>query len=128
MSNGENYIMKILLEENILFKREKTFSNLKKGKYRFDFYLPKYNICIEYDGAQHFNQIKYFQKNRSDFLKQQEHDRQKNSYCLANNISLYRIPYWELENIHTFKDILREDFRVKTKWHLDNLRRTKFCI
>lgn len=123
MSNYENYIMKILLKENILFEREKTFSDLKKGKYRFDFYLPKLNICLEVDGAQHFEQIKHFQKTKTDFSKQQEHDRRKNSYCLANNIPLYRIPYYEIKNIHTFNDILNEKFLVKSKWHLDNLRR-----
>ena len=93
MSKNEEYILNILLKENIKFIREKTFSDLRKGKYRFDFYLPKYNICLEIDGEQHFKQISKFQKTRTDFLKQQENDRRKNSYCLANNISLYRIPY-----------------------------------
>ena len=87
MSKNEEYILNILLKENIKFIREKTFSDLRKGKYRFDFYLPKYNICLEIDGEQHFKQISKFQKTKSDFLKQQEYDRRKNSYCLANNIS-----------------------------------------
>lgn len=26
----------------------------------FDFYLPYYNTCIEYDGVQHFKPIDYF--------------------------------------------------------------------
>lgn len=121
MSNYEEYIMKILVKENISFQREKSFSDLKKGKYRYDFYLPKHNICIECDGEQHFHQVKCFQKNRSDFLKQQEHDRQKNSFCLANNIPLYRIPYWEIKNIKNFQDILNNSFKVKSKWHNDNL-------
>lgn len=121
MSNYEEYIMKILVKENITFQREKSFSDLKKGKYRYDFYLPKYNICIECDGEQHFHQVKCFQKSKSDFLKQQEHDRQKNSFCLANNIPLYRIPYWEIKNIKNFQDILNNSFKVKSKWHNDNL-------
>ena len=50
MSKNEEYILNILLKENIKFIREKTFSDLRKGKYRFDFYLPKYNICLEIDG------------------------------------------------------------------------------
>lgn len=123
MSKNEEKIVKILLQEKISFIREKTFQDLKNGKFRFDFYLPKENIIIEIDGEQHFKQIKKFQKTRQDFLKQQERDRRKNSYCLANNIPLYRIPYWEIENINCFKQLIRKDFLVKNKWHNDNLRR-----
>ena len=121
MSKNEEYILNILLKENIKFIREKTFSDLRKGKYRFDFYLLKYNICLEIDGEQHFKQISKFQKTRTDFLKQQENDRRKNSDCLANNISLYRIPYWDLNKIKTFNDILNKKYLVKSKWHNDNL-------
>ena len=123
MSKNEEYILNILLKENIKFIREKTFSDLRKGKYRFDFYLPKYNMCLEIDGEQHFKQVSKFQKTKSDFLKQQERDRRKNSYCLANNIPLYRVPYWEIENINCFKQIIKKEFLVKNKWHNDNLRR-----
>lgn len=119
MSNYEKYIMEILLKEKISFEREKTFKDLKQGKYRFDFYLPQRAIILEIDGEFHWKPI----RGRAVLLKQQEHDRQKNSYCLANNIPLYRIPYWEIKNIHTFNDILNEKFLVKSKWHLDNLRR-----
>lgn len=123
MSKNEEKIVKILLQEKISFIREKTFQDLKNGKFRFDFYLPKENIIIEIDGEQHFKQIKKFQKTRQDFLKQQERDRRKNSYCLANNIPLYRIPYWEIENINSFKQLIKKEFLVKNKWHNDNLRR-----
>lgn len=123
MSKNEEKIVKILLQEKISFVREKTFQDLKNGKFRFDFYLPKENIIIEIDGEQHFKQIKKFQKTRQDFLRQQERDRRKNSYCLANNIPLYRVPYWEIENINCFKQIIKKEFLVKNKWHNDNLRR-----
>ena len=123
MSKNEEKIVKILLQEKVSFIREKTFQDLKNGKFRFDFYLPKENIIIEIDGEQHFKQIKKFQKTRQDFLKQQERDRRKNSYCLANNIPLYRVPYWEVENINCFKQLIKKDFLVKNKWHNDNLRR-----
>ena len=60
-------------------------------------------------------------RGRQKFLLQTEYDRKKNSYCLANNISLYRIPYWELKNIKNFSDILNNKFLVKTRWHNDKL-------
>ena len=98
MSKYENYIMEYLKKGKISFVKEKTFQDLKHGLFRFDFYLSDYRgraIIIEVDGEQHFKPI----YGRQAFLKGQEHDRQKNSYCLANNIELYRIPYWHLAKL-----------------------------
>jgi very-short-patch-repair endonuclease len=121
MSSYENHVVKLLNKEKIKYQREKTFSDLKGGKYRFDFYLPNYNgqaIIIEVDGEQHFKPI----YGRQSFLKGQEHDRQKNSYCLANNIKLYRVPYWEIKNLTAATDIFNPNFLVTTRWHSDLLQ------
>ena len=121
MSSYENYFVEILKKEKIKFVREKTFKDLKKGLYRFDFYLPNYNgqtIIVEIDGEQHFKPI----YGRTALLKTQEHDRQKNTYCLVNKITLYRIPYWELKNIHSMLEAMNDIFLVKTKWHSDLLK------
>lgn len=120
MSMYEDYIIKIFQKEKIRFKREKTFQDLKRGKFRFDFYLPDYfaiPVIVEIDGQHHFKPI-YGRKN---FLKGQEHDRIKNSYCLAHCIPLYRIPYWEIENIKTTKDLFQGKFLVEDRWHNDKL-------
>lgn len=125
MSKPEEKINSILKNNNINFIREKAFYDLRKGSFRYDFYIPNFNgaeICIEYDGEQHFKQVKHFQPTRRDFLKTQEHDRQKNSYCLANNIKLYRIPYWKIEEIFNIDDILKNEFLVTTKWWNDLLK------
>lgn len=119
MSSYEEYIMNILRKENISFIREKTFKDLKKGKFRFDFYIKEKNIIIEVDGEYHFKEI----RGRRAFLKQCEHDRQKNSYCLCHNINLYRIPYWDLGKIEQFSDITQDKYKVKNKWHNDNLKK-----
>ena len=119
MSKGEEKILQILLKNNIQVIREKTFTDLKRGKYRFDFYLPQFNICIEYDGPQHFQYIKYFYKKQKDFLAARERDRRKNSYCLSHNINLYRIPYFSIDTIKNFSDLFNEEFIVKSKWHND---------
>lgn len=118
MSKYEEQIIKILKQERIKIQREKTFSDLKHGLFRFDFYLPEKNTIIEVDGEQHFKPI----YGRQAFLKGQEHDRQKNSYCLAHGIMLYRIPYWEIANIKKFSDITQLKFLVKDRWHNDCLR------
>lgn len=127
-SSGEEKIIKILKNNNIIFQREKTFSNLTSVygfNLRFDFAV--YNqeeellYLIEVQGEQHYKHVQYFQKTYQDFLKQQENDRRKISYCLANDIKLYSIPYWEWKNIETYEDILQDKFLVKTKWHNDYL-------
>ena len=122
-SSLEEKIITILKKEKINFQREKTYPDLKFGYYRFDFFLPQYNLLIEVDGAQHYKFSKIFHKKRQDFLKAQERDRRKNSYALSHNIPLYRIPCFEIENINTFQDILQDKFLVKDKWHCDNVAR-----
>ena len=84
-----------LLNNNIIFVYQKTFSNCKfKRNLVFDFYLPEQNICIEYDGAQHFKINKHFGGIESLKL-QQKKDEIKNEYCKNNNINLIRIKYNE---------------------------------
>ena len=118
MSKYEDQVIKILKQGKIKFQREKTFQDLKHGLFRFDFYLQGANIIIEVDGEQHFKPI----YGRQSFLKGQEHDRRKNSYCLANGIQLYRIPYWEIKNLKAPSDIFVDKFLVKTRWHNDQLQ------
>ena len=72
----------------------------KNGTYplKFDFYLPDYNCCIEYDGKQHFEPIDYF-GGKNGFIKTQERDDIKNQYCKNNDIKLIRIPYTDLKKL-----------------------------
>lgn len=98
------YISQFLANNGIDFKSEHTVW-IGDNYYRFDFYLPQYNLFIEYDGEQHYKPVRYY--NQSDeavnvtFKMTQEHDRTKNLYCEENAINLLRIPYWEKENIET---------------------------
>lgn len=59
LSSGEKQVLDILKKNNLNFKKEKTFSDCVNPKtnfkLRFDFYLPDYNCCIEYDGKQHYS-------------------------------------------------------------------------
>ena len=53
MSSYENQVINILKAAKINFQREKTFSDLKHGLFRFDFYISNLNgatIIIEVDG------------------------------------------------------------------------------
>lgn len=123
MSKYEEKIITVLKKSHISFVREKTFEDLRGGKYRYDFYIPSSNILIEVDGQYHFSQI----RSRAVLQKQKEHDRQKNAYALAHKIKLYRIPYWDIDNgtIQTTFDIFKKQYLVTTKWHNDKLSAPK---
>lgn len=91
ISKGELKIINYLKVKNIKYEYQKIFDNCKDlYKLPFDFYLPEHNICIEFDGIQHFKPIEYWGGVKT--LKYiQKHDKIKNEYCLKNNIRLIRI-------------------------------------
>ena len=123
MSKIEDKFAVLLHQYNIPYVREKTYPDLKNGRLRFDFYLPTMNVLLEIDSELHFQEIKKFHKKYNDFLHAQENDRIKNSYALAHQIRLYRIPYWEFGNIHSIADLFSPKFMVTTRWHNDQVYR-----
>lgn len=95
ISKGEILVASILDKLGIEYETEKVYEDCKDKKYLpFDFYLPKYNAIIEFDGAFHFEPV----FSEESFIKTQTHDKLKNEYCKQNNIPLLRIPYWESSN------------------------------
>lgn len=132
MSKGENKIVKILNFNKIQYNREISVPNLtgRKGvplRYDFGIYQKeKLIVLIEFDGEQHFKYSPYFNKNKSDFQYRRGCDRKKNEWALNHNISLYRIPYWDLENITSFQDLFQKKYLVTNIYHNDRLIREKF--
>lgn len=122
MSSYEEKVIALLQKGRYKFEREKRFSDLKKGHYRFDFYVHggrAIPCCVEVQGEQHYQPARKFYRTRAEFVQAQERDRQKISYCLAHNIPLYIIPYWELDNLHTAADLFNPRFRATSKWKND---------
>lgn len=117
MSSYEDKVVKLLRLSSIKFEREKSFDDLRQGRYRFDFYIPSKEVLLEIDGEYHWKPI----RGRQTLLKQKERDRRKNSYCLAHKIPLYRIPYWEIDNLKKARDLFQKKFLVKSKFHNDYL-------
>jgi len=92
-SHGERDIISFLEKYNISYVHQHKFDNCRnKRNLFFDFYLPDYQICIEFDGIQHFKPIKKF-GGEVKFLNTLKRDEIKNKYCEDNNISLMRIRY-----------------------------------
>jgi hypothetical protein len=115
-SKGELIISKILNELNISYEREKTFKTciFPDTKYlaKFDFYLPDYNLLIEYDGVGHFKPTANW-----DFEQTKRNDKFKNQWCKENNIPLIRIPYTDFNKISTdyLLNIIEENPDDETK-------------
>lgn len=105
ISKGEKKIAQILLENDISFKTQFTFSDLKSSSgrvLRFDFALIDKNeapkILIEYQGIQHYIAIERF-GGEETFIKQKERDQLKRQYCEEHNLLLIEIPYKDFNNI-----------------------------
>lgn len=95
-SKWEMFIGDYLNLLNVTFQPQKRFNDCRNQKQSdtlpFDFYLPDYNICIEYDGEHHFRPMEMW-GGYEKFLINQENDKIKNEYCKNNNITLLRLPY-----------------------------------
>jgi hypothetical protein len=99
MSQGELKVKSYLIKNFIKYISEFSFDNCRyKRVLPFDFYLEEYNICIEYQGKQHYTPLKYF-GGEETFNIQKIKDKIKYDYCENNNIPLIIIPYWEYNNI-----------------------------
>lgn len=100
-SRGEKRVKEVLDNNNIKYIRQYKYEDCRDIKeLPFDFYLPQYDICIEYDGRQHYDKTS-FNMSEKDFETIVLHDNIKTNYCKDNNINLIRIPYWEFDNIES---------------------------
>ena len=99
-SSGEKEVRKYLNQLEIEFIEQKRFEECRNIlPLPFDFYIPSLNMCIEYDGEQHFLKGCFGDTKGQVLLETQKRDNIKTQYCLDNNIKLIRIPYWEFNNI-----------------------------
>ena len=111
-SIGEMNIKKILEENNIQYKEQISFSNLKNIKpLRYDFGIYQNNNLIrliEFDGVQHFEEQDYF---THSLTETKNNDIIKNEYAKKNNIPLVRVPYWERDKM-TLEMLLGKEYLI----------------
>jgi len=92
-STGEKAIRVYLETNSIKYNSQKTFPGCKhKKSLHFDFYIPSLNVCIEFDGIQHYKPIERF-GGQKGFDSSKLKDNIKNEFCKNNNIVLHRIKY-----------------------------------
>jgi Zn finger protein HypA/HybF involved in hydrogenase expression len=93
ISKGENEVKLYLDEMNMKYITQHSFDNCKlKKKLRFDFYLPELNTCIEFDGRQHFESIKYYGGDKGLEIRTKR-DEIKSEFCKISKINLVRIKF-----------------------------------
>lgn len=104
MSKGEIKVKKFLELQKISYITQMTFDDcVYEQKLKFDFYLPDFNMIIEYDGEQHFKPVDFANKGiewaTNLYNKNLIKDAIKNQYCKDNDIYLIRIPYYKYDDI-----------------------------
>ena len=83
----------------IKYIRQHGFDSCKYiNKLNFDFYIPEFNTCIEFDGIQHYKPVKEF-GGLKEFENIKKRDECKNKWCVENNIKLIRIKHSEINMI-----------------------------
>lgn len=98
-SIGESKISKYLDNNDIIYICQYKNESCKNKKLLpFDFYLPSFKICIEFDGHQHYIPNR-FGSDISEFNRTKENDKIKNDWCIKNNIKLIRIHYKDINQI-----------------------------
>lgn len=105
-SKLETEVEKLLKDNHIRYEPQKRFEWL--GKQSLDFYLPDYNIAIECQGEQHFNDVLFF--NNISLEQRIELDERKFELCKEHNI-----------DILYFTNIkIGEEFLKKHKYYFTN--------
>ena len=99
-SQGETKIKEILDKFNMNYESQKSYDNLfgtKGRKLLYDFYLPDYNLLIEYQGEFHDGNNSC--QTNLGLSRQMQNDQRKRSYANLYNIKLLEIWYWDFDNI-----------------------------
>lgn len=105
ISKGEDEIEKYLIKNDIEYIREykfdKCFNPKTNKKLPFDFFIPKYNMLIEYHGEQHYKKTGHFEQRAGGLEGLQYRDKIKKEFCFQEKIDYLEISYKEFNNINT---------------------------
>jgi len=94
-SRGEKLVRDFLIKNDIMFTYQKKFKECKdKSMLPFDFFLPEHNLCIEYNGVQHYKPVSFF-GGELGLIGTKKRDFIKSKFCYENNIKLIVIKYNE---------------------------------
>ena len=92
-SKGEAKINNFLEKKGIEFEAQKYFSDWDIGIHYFDFYIPQYNLVLEYHGRQHYEFVPHFHKTKENFQYRLRKDKTKKEQALAHGLNYVSISY-----------------------------------
>lgn len=94
-SRGEAAIRLVLEEIGVEFNQQQIFIGLRdKKNLKCDFYLPEFNLVIEYNGIQHYKSMQLWGGDVA-FEQGRRRDRIKEEFCKNNSIGFEVIKYDE---------------------------------
>lgn len=102
-SSGERRIRAFLEQHGILFTKDKRFKGLVglgNKPLSYDFYLPTYNLLVEFQGEQHDHVVDLY-GGENQFKTQKEHDRRKYNYAISNGYEFLEINYRDMNKIES---------------------------
>ena len=94
--------------QGIVYEKERKFEGCKAKKcLPFDFYIPKYNLVIEYQGEQHYYPVDFSytptteskEKALRIFGEIRQRDEIKKEFCKKNKIDFLEISYRDYNKI-----------------------------
>ena len=95
-SRGEEKIENFLNRYNVSYIPQYRLEEFKKAPY--DFFLPTYNLLIEFQGIQHFQPVEKF-GGKATFKRRLEIDEKKKELAKQNGLNFFEITYLDLNNI-----------------------------
>ena len=105
-SKGELFISQYLKDNNIEFIEQHTFEGLKmKRNLKCDFFLPKHNVVIEFNGIQHYEPREQFGGEKG-LKKTQKSDSIKREFCSINEIRLLEVRFDDSNIPNTISNFL----------------------
>lgn len=115
-SLGERQVAMVLEKYGIDFIRE---YKIKPHLYRYDFYLPKFNLFIEFNGQQHYMAIDAFGGTKA-LLGTKVRDKIKADLVKSVNGELIILTYHSLSKNTIEQDLIKQLKRVRRYWLLIN--------
>lgn len=97
-SKGELAIKSILDKHGIENQQEYKLPD-EEYLFKYDFYLPKFNILIEFHGEQHYEYNKFFHETYNIFERQQLRDKNKITLAKEKGIPLLEFNYKHLKHM-----------------------------
>lgn len=111
-SKGEKMVEEYLERHNVVFETQKRFKDcVDQRPLPFDFYLPEYNMLIEYQGAQHYMATRRM-GDEEGLIYRQKHDCIKREYCKTKKINLLEIPYTKFSHISEILDGALQNIKI----------------